>query len=49
MMAIGVIASLVGIDQPADRLVPCRRAAAARDIDTLYDVLLICSVRSSSS
>ena len=49
-MAIGVIASLVGIG--LSLLIdwfPADGSAAARDIDTLYDVLLICSVRSSSS
>ena len=45
MIAIGVIASLVGI---AITLVidwfPTSASSAAGDIDTLYDVLLICSV-----
>ncbi|HEX2414714.1 MAG TPA: cytochrome c oxidase subunit II [Thermoleophilaceae bacterium] len=45
MMAIGVIASLVGIG--ISLLIdwfPADGSSAARDIDTLYDVLLICSV-----
>ncbi len=45
MMAIGVIASLIGIG--ISLLIdwfPAEGSTAARDIDTLYDVLLICSV-----
>ena len=45
MIAIGVVASLIGI---AITLLidwfPAGASGAAGDIDTLYDVLLICSV-----